>query len=183
MIRVTCAIIRNEENELLVVRRGGNSDHPFKWEFPGGKVNEGETEEECIIREIREELSIDIVICKRMAEVAYDYGKKQILLIPFVCDTLDELPLLSEHIAFKWIPRKELLNIDYSEADLIVADNYLKADIGHDADYPENSGTGQDTTVDGELMAMVNSTLRLALQAAKAKHLANILLVRNTIDV
>ena len=58
MIRVTCAIIRNEENEVLVVQRGENSLHPLKWEFPGGKIDAGETEEESVIREIKEELSI-----------------------------------------------------------------------------------------------------------------------------
>ncbi len=101
MIRVTCAIIRNEDNEVLAVQRGEKTDHPFKWEFPGGKVKEGESEEECIIREIREELSIDIVICSRMEDVDYDYGKKHILLIPFICDTLDELPLLYRACGFQ----------------------------------------------------------------------------------
>ncbi len=126
MIRVTCAIIRNEEEEILIVQRGEISDHPFKWEFPGGKVREGETDEECILREIREELSMDIVICNRREDVDYDYGKKHILLIPFACDTLDDLPVLSEHIDYKWIPTVELKNADFSEADIIVADNYLK---------------------------------------------------------
>ncbi len=126
MINVTCAIIRNEENEVLVVQRGEKSDHPFKWEFPGGKLKEKETEEECIIREIREELSMDIVICRRMTDTEYDYGIKQIRLIPFVCDTLDEIPFLSEHIAYKWIDPADLKNVDFSEADIIVADNYLR---------------------------------------------------------
>ncbi len=125
MINVTCAIIRNEENEILVVQRGEKTDHPFKWEFPGGKLKENETEEECIIREVREELSLEIVICKRLSVTEYDYGFKKIRLIPFVCDTLDELPFLSEHVAFKWLDPPELKNIDLSEADIIVADNYL----------------------------------------------------------
>jgi 8-oxo-dGTP diphosphatase len=126
MINVTCAIIRNEENEILVVQRGEKSDHPFKWEFPGGKLKEKETEEECSIREIREELSMDIVICRRMTDTEYDYGIKHIRLIPFVCDTLDEIPFLSEHISFKWIDGADLKNVDFSEADVIVADNYLR---------------------------------------------------------
>jgi len=159
MIKVACAIIRNEENEVLVVQRGEKSDHPFKWEFPGGKVNEGETEEECIIREIREELSIDIVICGRMAGVEYDYGVKHIHLIPFVCDTLDELPLLSEHIAFRWIPSNELSSIDYSEADIIVADNYAQADIEPDKGYVVIPESDQSTAIDKELMDMVNNTM------------------------
>jgi 8-oxo-dGTP diphosphatase len=125
MIRVTCAIIRNEENEVLVVQRGEKSDHRFKWEFPGGKLQDRESEEECIIREIREELSIGIVICKRMAEVEYDYGMKQIQLIPFVCDTLEDFPVLSEHIDFKWLAVQDLKNVDFSAADIQVADHYL----------------------------------------------------------
>ncbi|MGA1978141.1 MAG: (deoxy)nucleoside triphosphate pyrophosphohydrolase [Bacteroidales bacterium] len=126
MIKVTCAIIRNDENEVLVVQRGEKSDHPLKWEFPGGKVMKGETEEECIIREIREELSIDIVICDRMNGVSYDYGIKQIFLMPFICDTLDDLPLLFEHISYKWLSDDKLKYVDFLEADIIVAENYVR---------------------------------------------------------
>lgn len=122
---MTCAIIRNEESEVLVVQRGEKSDHPFKWEFPGGKLDENETEEECIVREIKEELSIDIVIRRRMPDIEYDYGSKRIKLIPFVCDTLDDIPFLTEHTAFKWINRDELKNVDFSEADVFAATEYL----------------------------------------------------------
>src|SRR5665811_2169866 len=93
MLIVTCAVIRNEADEILVVQRGEATDHPFKWEFPGGKLIPGETEEECIIREVEEELSMEIVICTKLSEVEYDYGHKKIRLIPFVCDTLDEMPI------------------------------------------------------------------------------------------
>jgi 8-oxo-dGTP diphosphatase len=124
MIDVTCAIIRNDENQVLVVQRGEKSDHPFKWEFPGGKTNKGESHEECIIREISEELGIGIVICARLAEVEHDYGQKQIRLIPFVCDTLDEVPQLTEHISFRWVASRDLEEIDFCEADIIVAKRY-----------------------------------------------------------
>jgi 8-oxo-dGTP diphosphatase len=129
MLDVTCAIIRNEENEVLVVQRGERTDHPFKWEFPGGKRNEGETDEECIIREVKEELSMDIVICRRIAGTEYDYGHKQIKLIPFVCDTLDDLPFLSEHIAYKWLDPSDLKKVDFAEADIKIADEYLKSNL------------------------------------------------------
>jgi 8-oxo-dGTP diphosphatase len=125
MISVTCAIIRNEENEVLVVQRGIDTDHPLKWEFPGGKLAQGESEEECIIREVREELSMDIVICGRLPEVEYDYEIKQIRLIPFICDTLDELPFLSEHNAYKWLHSSGLFTVDFSEADIFVAKSYI----------------------------------------------------------
>ena len=155
MIRVTCAIIRNEDNEILIVQRGENTDHPFKWEFPGGKINDGESEEECIIREIREELSMDIVICSRLENVDYDYGKKQILLLPFVCDTLDALPVLAEHLAFKWLPPYRLRKVDFSEADIIVANNYLNMQPFNDGESVPPSVTDGNIADDEELKSMV----------------------------
>lgn len=126
MIDVTCAVIRNEDNEVLIVQRGENTDHPFKWEFPGGKIDKGETEDDCIIREIKEELSMEIVICRKLPDVTHDYGHKKIRLIPFICDTLDDIPFLSEHVAYKWIEPEKLTLIDFSEADIPVAKSYLK---------------------------------------------------------
>lgn len=178
MIDVTCAIIRNDENEVLIVQRGDKSDHPFKWEFPGGKLNEDETEEECIIREIREELSMDIVICRRLQDTEFDYGIKQIRLIPFVCDTLDELPVLSEHIAFRWVVNGELKNIDFSEADIIVAGNYLRdtepAEVSEPAETSENPALAE-----ADLRTMVGSMLGVkeaewvAMSAAENEALLN----------
>jgi 8-oxo-dGTP diphosphatase len=155
MIRVTCAIIRNEENEILVVQRGDNTDHPLKWEFPGGKINKGESEEECIIREIKEELSIDIVICSRLEVVDYDYGFKHILLIPFVCDTLDDLPVLSEHIDFKWIAPSRLKEVDFSEADIIAANNYLKEQPLNEELSVRSAESNENILEDKELKSMV----------------------------
>jgi len=156
MITVTCAIIRNDENEVLVVRRGEESDHPFKWEFPGGKINPGETAEECIIREINEELSIGIVICNSLDPVNYDYGHKQVSLIPFVCDTLDDLPFLSEHIAFKWVSAEDLKKVDFSEADIIVAENYLLAvnRISHQSEVARQPA--QHAVDDEDLKSMID---------------------------
>ena len=159
MINVTCAIIRNEENEILVVQRGEKTDHPFKWEFPGGKLKEDETEEECIIREIREELSLDIVICKRLAVTDYDYGFRKIRLIPFVCDTLDELPFLSEHNSYKWLDPIDLKKIDLLEADIIVADNYLSDSltaIAHEIKVPD---TDKKAYNEEDLKSMVGNMM------------------------
>ena len=127
MINVTCAVIRNDDDEVLVVQRGEATDHPFKWEFPGGKLHDGESVEECVIREVAEELSMEIVITGKLPEIEYDYGHKQIRLIPFICDTLDELPFLSEHMAYKWVAANNLLSVDFSEADVFTAKDYLKS--------------------------------------------------------
>lgn len=158
MIDVTCAIIRNDENEVLIVQRGDKSDHPFKWEFPGGKLDKDETEEECIIREIREELSMDIVTCRRMQDTEFDYGIKQIRLIPFICDTLDELPVLYEHISYRWVEAGELKNIDFSEADIIVAENYLRDTAPAERQSPAGSSENPEP-VEADLRTMVGSMM------------------------
>jgi 8-oxo-dGTP diphosphatase len=159
MINVTCAIIRNEDNEVLIVQRGEKSDHPFKWEFPGGKLKENETEEECVIREIKEELSIDIVICRRLHETVYDYGHKQVRLIPFVCDTLDDMPFLTEHLSFKWLKPAELKNADFSEADISVACEYIKDhELTLESNYV-NEGSAHRTYNEEDLRSMVGSLM------------------------
>jgi 8-oxo-dGTP diphosphatase len=162
MISVTCAIIRNEEDEILVVQRGEATDHPLKWEFPGGKLAQGETEEECIIREVEEELSMDIVICGQLPEVEYDYGHKQIKLIPFICDTLNELPFLSEHLAYKWISVTDFTGIDFSEADVLVVNSYLeriKAEKNAKIQIiPESE---QKSIDDSDLQSMVNNMMSM----------------------
>lgn len=162
MIKVTCAIIRNEEDESLVVQRGEATDHPFKWEFPGGKVAAGETEEECIIREVKEELSMDIVICGRLPEVEHNYGDKQIRLIPFICDTLDELPFLAEHHDFKWIAGYDLLKVDFSEADIPVAGNYLEsAGILAGMGKPVSRKSEEARDDDKDLQEMINRMMSI----------------------
>jgi 8-oxo-dGTP diphosphatase len=160
MISVTCAVIRNEEDEILVVQRGEATDHPFKWEFPGGKLAPDETEEECIIREIKEELSMEIVICGKLQDVIHDYGHKHIRLIPFICDTLDELPFLNEHIAYKWLDKKDLLTLDYSGADIFVAKSYLeRVPVEKIAEKSFKTIPEEHFNVDEELQAMVNNMM------------------------
>jgi 8-oxo-dGTP diphosphatase len=160
MIRVTCAIIRNEEDEILVVQRGEATDHPFKWEFPGGKLAIGETEEECIIREVEEELSMEIVICGKLPVVEHDYGHKQIHLIPFICDTLDDIPFLSEHIDYKWVEANDLLTVDFSEADVFVAESYIERTRDEKKlKTTEPCHPGDEQSVDTELQSIVEKMM------------------------
>jgi len=142
MMDVSCAIIRNEELKILIVQRGEDTDHPLKWEFPGGKIKSGETTEDSIIREIDEELSMDIIITDQLGEVEYDYGFKQIRLYPLVCETLSDDPVLTEHISFRWIRDEELREIDLCEADVLIANKYLqwnRSDSQSDNSIPENT--------------------------------------------
>lgn len=126
MINVTCALIRNDDEHVLVVQRGSATDHPFKWEFPGGKVRDFESAEECISREIMEELSLDIILVDELTPVEHDYGHKKVRLIPFVCDTLANQPVLHEHKDYKWLAAGRLATVDFSEADIPVAMEYIR---------------------------------------------------------
>jgi 8-oxo-dGTP diphosphatase len=163
MIEVSCAVIRNDEFSVLVVQRGPASDHPYKWEFPGGKVDKGETAEDSVIREVAEELKMEIVIAGTMGSVEHDYGHKQIRLVPFICDTLDEKPVLTEHIDWQWVTPDDLATVDFSEADVFVARDYILS-VGQklqnltDAGVEETiavAAEGMETVSDDELKAMV----------------------------
>lgn len=116
MIEVCCAIIINE-GKMLAVQRGPLSSHPWKWEFPGGKINVSESAEQCIVREIEEELIIQVKIIQRMEAVEFDYGTKPLLLIPFICQILSGTINLTEHVASRWIEYQQWESIDWAEAD------------------------------------------------------------------
>ncbi len=164
MIRVTCAIIRNDDDHILAVQRGPGSDHPYKWEFPGGKVDINESDEDSIIREIREELSMEIILRAKLNPVVYDYGKKVIELVPFVCDTLDETPVLSEHVAWVWSSAQGLAEIDFAEADIIVAANYSENYLANESERilpPGERPAESEKQADPELRDMIARMISL----------------------
>lgn len=127
MIEVCCALITGHNGKVLVTQRSSVMRLPLKWEFPGGKLEPGETEEECIVREIREELGITVGIIKRLPSAVYDDGKQTINLIPFECFIVKGEILLAEHVAFLWLGPEELNNLDWAEADLPVVENYIRS--------------------------------------------------------
>ncbi len=121
---VTCAIIE-KEGRVLVVRRSKTMSLPLKWEFPGGKVNKGETEEESIIREIKEELELDIKISKKLNSSIFDYPNMSIKLIPFIAEQVGGRLRLNEHAAFKYLVKDDLMSLDWAEADIPIVKEYL----------------------------------------------------------
>jgi len=98
---------------------------PLKWEFPGGKIEFGESEEECIIREIKEELNLDIEVSKKLNSTAFDYPNISIELIPFVAEQVGGQISLIEHANFKYLAKDELMNLDWAEADIPIVKEYL----------------------------------------------------------
>ena len=124
MIKVTCGIIQSN-NKVLCVQRSETMAMPYKWEWPGGKVELGESEEECLIREIKEELNLTVEIIDRLDENYHIYSVNlTILLIPFICQIIGGELLLKEHRKAIWLDTKELLSLDWAEADIPIVKNY-----------------------------------------------------------
>ena len=117
MIEVSCAIIV-EKGRVLATQRSMNMPHPLKWEFPGGKLKQGESHGECIVREIREELGLEVNPGKVLSPVIHHYEEQSVQLIPVVCTIIEGVITLSEHQAYQWVACEALENMDWLEADL-----------------------------------------------------------------
>jgi len=128
MTDVVCALIVNN-GKILIVQHGALSKHHGKWEFPGGKVHPGEFPESALIREIREELDIDVEVIFPLEAVVYPYPGKTIRLIPYVCAILSGSIFLNEHCQLHWSDIPGILGADLLPADLAlmeIKENYLK---------------------------------------------------------
>lgn len=128
IINVTCAIILFD-NKILVTQRSEKMKLPLKWEFPGGKLEEDETEVDCIVREIREEINIEIEIVEKLTNSLFDYGNFKVNLIPFIANYKEGEIKLLEHKDYKLLYKVELLNLDWAEADLPIVEELLKFDL------------------------------------------------------
>ncbi|MCF2490597.1 (deoxy)nucleoside triphosphate pyrophosphohydrolase [Dyadobacter sp. CY347] len=123
VVRVPCAVIEHN-GKVLAGQRSAALSFPLQWEFPGGKLEKGETDEEALAREIKEELDVEIEILSRLPETSKDQGWREIILVPFVC-TLKTLNItLSEHEQILWLTPGQLPTLDWTEADLNVIENY-----------------------------------------------------------
>lgn len=125
IIDVSCAIIFRD-GKILAAQRNVKGKLPLKWEFPGGKVESGETLEESLIREIREELGMEIRILKALSPVLHHYPNLSVKLWPFVCSSEKGEPILKEHHAILWLEKEELEGLDWAEADVGVFSEFSK---------------------------------------------------------
>lgn len=116
-ITVVAAII-TKEDKILCTQRGNVKYLPYKWEFPGGKVELAETKEEALIREIKEELGCSIIIKDHAVEVKHEYDFAIINLTAYYCNIIDGNILRKEHHAIKWCSIDELFDLDWADADL-----------------------------------------------------------------
>lgn len=121
---MTCAIIK-QDGKTLIVQRSENMKLPLKWEFPGGKIEIGETEAKCLMREIHEELNIVIELHTRLTPSIHKYPDFTIELIPYLCTFKKGVIKLLEHKKYVWLSANELQGLDWAEADIPILKEYL----------------------------------------------------------
>ena len=114
-IEVVAAIIR-KEGRIFATQRGYGEWKDW-WEFPGGKMEPGETPEEALMREIREELSTEIRVDELLCTVEYDYPKFHLTLHCYLCSLVTEALHLNEHEAARWLANDELDSVKWLPAD------------------------------------------------------------------
>lgn len=125
-IEVVASIII-ENDKILCVQRGDNKRKyiAYKYEFPGGKVEENETREEALIREIQEELNVTVDITQEFLTVDHTYPDFRLVMHSYICSCENTDIQLSEHIDFKWLDKSELMTLDWAGADIPIVKELL----------------------------------------------------------
>jgi len=125
-IPVVAAVIFDGAGRVLVAQRPAHKHLALKWEFPGGKVEPGESPEMALARELREELGIEIEILRALPPFDHDYGSVCIAMLPFVCRlaAASAPPHPHEHVAVRWLAPAELDALDLAAADWPVVKSF-----------------------------------------------------------
>jgi 8-oxo-dGTP diphosphatase len=121
---VVCSLIE-EGGRVLVAQRSVTQSLPLKWEFPGGKIEPGETEAEALVREIREELGIEIEVGKSLRSTTHAYPEFSLTLHPRLCRIASGIPVTHEHTKIEWCGPAELEVLDWASADIPILEEYL----------------------------------------------------------
>ena len=128
-VHVVGAIIENENKEILCALRGPEMTLPNYWEFPGGKIEVGESKEEALVREIDEELGCKIEVLQHVDDTTYEYEKVIVRLETYLSRIIVGTPKISEHAEIKWVPRKELNTLNWAPADIPAIEKLLSDEI------------------------------------------------------
>jgi len=118
MIEVAAAIIENEQGQILIARRTKGKSQEGLWEFPGGKLEEGESAEACLRRELMEEMKIEIEPYACFGVNEHDYGTARIRLTAYRAVFVQGAIRLTDHDAYRWVERSELDRFAFAPADV-----------------------------------------------------------------
>jgi 8-oxo-dGTP diphosphatase len=125
VISVTCALILLD-NKVLCAQRSEVMSLPGLWEFPGGKIEDGESPEACLIREIEEELAISISLVGSLQPSEHSYAEGNIIrLLPFLCVWDYGEIILREHQDIRWLDKKDLKSLNWALADIPIVEELI----------------------------------------------------------
>ncbi len=129
-IKVVAGLII-QNNKLLICQRPSFKDHPLKWEFPGGKIKNDETNEEALIREINEELSINIINYEELISYNFNYKdlNKKVFIYFYLVNNFSGKVLNNFHKELKWIEIKDIREYDFLEGDLKIIEHISSNDF------------------------------------------------------
>lgn len=116
-IEVVGAVLINEDRVFAAKRGAGKAMEGF-WEFPGGKVEPGESHAQALARELNEELELDVTVGQFLVTATHDAGSTTIELSTYLCDLTAGTPVLKEHSEAWWIPAEELSSLTWAPADI-----------------------------------------------------------------
>lgn len=127
-ITTVAGVIRNQNGEILCTLRDvGKYDYvSLKWEFPGGKIEEGETNQETLTRELHEELDIDVKIGDFFYQVEHDYPDFHLSMAVYECELISKDMKMNVHKGLKWLQPKDMMSLDWAAADIPVAELVFK---------------------------------------------------------
>ena len=125
VIEVVAAIIKKEDKIFITRRSYG--EFADMWEFPGGKIELGETRDDALIREIKEELELDINNLEYLSTVEYDYPNFHLIMHCFICEICGGKLNLNAHNDAKWVSLDELLKQNWVPADVEIVENLVRS--------------------------------------------------------
>ena len=137
-LEVTAAIIHNE-GKYLIAQRPYDKSLGGKWEFPGGKVQDGETLEHCLIREIQEELELIISINQHFVSVRYADDTATLNMHSYICSIVGGNLTLNEHIDYRWVSKNELTSYDFPQVDKMIISKLNEQDQAEGMFFPAPS--------------------------------------------